>query len=223
MSKRKTKDLHYRGNEMQITDEQIKAALKAYPFPNDPGLNWGNAILDHLGFDEQLDQPDCWSEAAERFGQTNVLRLVELAETGDVASTAFDLFCLEIAPLDWTMIQIERGIGDVAIAASRLANFASPEWAMEQIERGIGSVAEAACEMCLTERAPQQWARRQIERGIGDVAISAYLMRQRRCASTEWATEQIERSIGSVSIAALWMHEDGYVSKEWRDKVLEDL
>lgn len=118
------------------------------------------------------------------------MKEVEETTNGDVAFIASLMAFLQKAPTKWAMAQIERGIGDVAWAASGMVccryKLAPTEWAIKQIERGIGDVALAAYYMARDELVPPEWAIKQIERGIGDVDEAASRMSARGLAPKDW-------------------------------------
>ena len=98
---------------MQITDEQIKAALAEHPFPDKPSIVWGNKLFEHIDSSFRLRPADCWIQAADVVGCHVVRRLIEIAQTGEVARTAFRLYLMRIASARWAKRQIERGGGCV--------------------------------------------------------------------------------------------------------------
>ena len=122
-----------------------------------------------------------------------MLKLKELIETSDnfdIAKAVLSLYfmCFNftesksygLSP-EWVKAQLDRGIGDVAMAAALLQYHAPEEytisWAKQQVERGIGNVAAAACLFYnenTRNRITLDWVKQQVERGIGDVAWAAY-------------------------------------------------
>ena len=140
-----------------------------------------------------------------------MLKLKELIETSDdfdiANAVCFMWFNFTesksygLSP-EWVKAQLDRGIGDVAMAAALLQYHAPEEytilWAKQQIERGIEDVAWAACCLCLTNLN---------KNGI----------------TIDWTKQQIERGIGEVKLAANYLYTKGYVTKKWRDQQLAKL
>jgi hypothetical protein len=68
------------------------------------------------------------------------MKEIETMTEGDVAWAALRLAQKKLAPVEWAIRQIERGIGNVDDAAYELARFGlvSPEWAINLIEKHTG-------------------------------------------------------------------------------------
>ena len=108
-------------------------------------------------------------------------------------------------------------------------------WVQKQINRGIGNVAIAALDNKLTELnlcrdVAISWVKKQVERGIGDIATAAYTLYKENYVSFAWAKQQIERGIGDVDFAMqqLVNHLEGlnlryYPYYENKDKYLNPL
>lgn len=155
------------------------------------------------------------------------MKEIEEMTEGDVAWAALRLAQKKLAPPEWAIRQIERGIGDVAGAAYTAAiyeGFGSErlQWLMKMLEGGIGNVANTACHLLEHECVSPEWAMARIEQATDyAVAWAACYMAREKLAPVEWAIRQIERGIGNVDDAAYELARLGLVSPEWAIKLIE--
>jgi len=100
---------------------------------------WFRRLIKYFGGDPSLIKDDCgWPDFACKYPwvEEKMKRFVETAKCGDIALFVWRLCYYKITKdYAWARKQIERGLGDVTIAAFCMLGYgyAEPKWALQII------------------------------------------------------------------------------------------